>query len=117
MVYAPGFGREIGEPVAGAIGVPAAVPLVVTEGNYLLAWPAVRELLDEVWYLDLPERVRLDPLGGRGAAGGGAPAGAPGWGDGAGARDSPAGAGRWRARRGVGPGGRCGRRRARLPST
>jgi pantothenate kinase len=36
-VYAPVFRREIEDAVAGAIAVRADVPLVVTEGNYLLA--------------------------------------------------------------------------------
>src|SRR3954468_20841009 len=36
VVYVPEFRREIEEPLAGAIGVPASVALVVTEGNYLL---------------------------------------------------------------------------------
>jgi pantothenate kinase len=38
------------------------VPLVVTEGNYLLvddgAWAEVRHLLDACWYVDLPEKIR-----------------------------------------------------------
>jgi pantothenate kinase len=61
-VYAPVFRREIEEPIAGAIPVPPSVPLVVTEGNYLLAWQDVRDLLDEVWFLELDEAVRLDRL-------------------------------------------------------
>jgi len=65
-VYAPEFRREIEEPVAGAIPVPADVPLVVTEGNYLLLddgpWAAVRDLLDEAWYVESDERTRLDLL-------------------------------------------------------
>src|SRR5438309_3286446 len=36
VVYAPEFRRQIEEPVAGAIPVPPDVPLIVTEGNYLL---------------------------------------------------------------------------------
>ena len=36
VVYAPEFRREIEEPVACAVPVPRDVPLVVTEGNYLL---------------------------------------------------------------------------------
>src|SRR3954452_11605922 len=36
VVYAPAFRRDLEEPIAGAIAVPAAVPLVVVEGNYLL---------------------------------------------------------------------------------
>jgi len=65
-VYAPEFRREIEEPVAGAIPVPPAVPLVITEGNYLLLdtvpWSAVRGLLDEVWYLEPDDAPRLDRL-------------------------------------------------------
>ncbi|MEP7022050.1 MAG: nucleoside/nucleotide kinase family protein [Pseudonocardiales bacterium] len=60
-VRAPSFEREREETVAAAIEVPAAATLVITEGNYLLLdeapWRAVRGLLDEVWYLDHPERV------------------------------------------------------------
>ncbi|MFC6014841.1 nucleoside/nucleotide kinase family protein [Plantactinospora solaniradicis] len=65
-VYAPEFRRELEEPIAGAIPVPPSVPLVVVEGNYLLVpgepWGEVRELLDEVWYLDLDETERLRRL-------------------------------------------------------
>jgi pantothenate kinase len=66
LVYAPLFRREIEEPIACAIPVPREVPLVVTEGNYLLVdfggWAPVRGLLDEVWFLDLPADLRLDRL-------------------------------------------------------
>jgi pantothenate kinase len=63
VVYAPAFDREIEQPVAGSIAVPAAVRVVVSEGNYLLmdgAWAGVRELLDEIWYCrpEDGERVR-----------------------------------------------------------
>ncbi|HEX2771154.1 MAG TPA: nucleoside/nucleotide kinase family protein [Micromonosporaceae bacterium] len=77
-VYAPEFRRELEEAVAGAIAVTADVPLVVTEGNYLLVpdgpWAELRELLDEVWYLDLDERVRLKRLADRHVAFGRGPA-------------------------------------------
>jgi pantothenate kinase len=63
VVYAPGFRREIEEPIAGAIPVPPEVRLVVTEGNYLLmptdGWAPVRGLLDEAWYVDVDEPLRL----------------------------------------------------------
>ncbi|SDX98339.1 Phosphoribulokinase / Uridine kinase family protein [Micromonospora pattaloongensis] len=79
-VYAPEFRREIEEPVAGAIPVPASVPLVVTEGNYLLVpehpWGRVRELLDEAWYLDVDEGLRLRRLTARHIAYGREPAAA-----------------------------------------
>jgi pantothenate kinase len=66
VVYAPEFRREIEEPIAGAIAVPDRVPLVVTEGNYLLlddaAWGPVRPLLDESWYVEIDEDLRLQRL-------------------------------------------------------
>jgi len=62
VVYAPEFRREIEEPIAGAIAVPREVPLAITEGNYLVYWNDVRELLDEVWFVDLDEPTRLARL-------------------------------------------------------
>jgi pantothenate kinase len=70
-VYAPRFDRGLEEPIAGAIAVPPGVPLVVTEGNYLLLdgeWAAVRGLLDEAWYVEVGEGVRLARLVRRHAA-------------------------------------------------
>jgi pantothenate kinase len=65
-VYAPEFRREIEEPIAGAVPVAPEVPLVVTEGNYLLLpdhpWNALRGLLDEVWFLAPDESVRIARL-------------------------------------------------------
>lgn len=65
-VYVPEFRREIEEPVAGAILIPADVPLVVTEGNYLLTpvggWQAVRPLLDVSWFLTVDDAVRRERL-------------------------------------------------------
>lgn len=66
VVYAPAFRRDLEEPIAGAVAVPIGVPLVVVEGNYLLAevagWERVRPLLDEAWFLVPEESVRLDRL-------------------------------------------------------
>lgn len=68
-VYAPDFRREIEEPVAGSVPVPPEVPLVITEGNYLLLdtgpWAGVRELLDEVWFLRPDDTLRRQRLIGR----------------------------------------------------
>ncbi|MEU7734560.1 nucleoside/nucleotide kinase family protein [Streptomyces griseus] len=65
-VYAPAFDRSLEEPVAGALPVPPAVPLVVTEGNYLLLddgpWAPVRTLLDEVWFLEPDPEARVRRL-------------------------------------------------------
>ncbi|MFF1881629.1 nucleoside/nucleotide kinase family protein [Pseudarthrobacter sp. NPDC058196] len=66
VVYAPEFRRTLDEPVAASIAVPAEVPLVITEGNYLLAgqepWKNVRAQLDEVWFLETPPALRLQRL-------------------------------------------------------
>ena len=66
VVYAPEFRRTLDEPVAASIAVPADVPLVITEGNYLLAdqepWKEVRAQLDEVWFLETPPALRLKRL-------------------------------------------------------
>ena len=66
VVYAPQFRRDLEEPIAGAIAVPRRVPLIVTEGNYLLLddepWSGLFDLLDEVWYLDPGEELRLERL-------------------------------------------------------
>jgi pantothenate kinase len=66
VVYAPEFRREIEEPIAGAIAVPRNTPLVVTEGNYLLLdderWRGIRALLDETWYVETDEELRVQRL-------------------------------------------------------
>ncbi len=62
VVYAPEFRREIEEPIAGSIAVPSHVPLVVTEGNYLLLWDAIPPLLDETWYVQTDEELRVQRL-------------------------------------------------------
>lgn len=66
IVYAPEFRREIEEPIACAVPVHPDLPLVVTEGNYLLLadspWDRVRPTLDEVWFLEPDEDVRIARL-------------------------------------------------------
>ncbi|MGC3954361.1 MAG: nucleoside/nucleotide kinase family protein [Propionicimonas sp.] len=65
-VLAPAFDRVVDDPVPDRILIPASVPLVITEGNYLLlpepGWTTVAELLDETWYVDIPDQVRLGQL-------------------------------------------------------
>ena len=77
VVYAPLFRREIEEPVACAVPLPREVPLVVTEGNYLLVadgdWADVRALLDEAWFVEGDEDRRRDWLIARHIAFGKAP--------------------------------------------
>ncbi|GGZ82078.1 nucleoside/nucleotide kinase family protein [Streptomyces subrutilus] len=65
-VYAPAFDRSLEEPIAGSVPVGPAVPLVITEGNYLLhdagEWAHVRPLLDESWYLAPDDGLRVGRL-------------------------------------------------------
>src|SRR4051794_784985 len=66
VVYAPRFDRSLEESIGSAVPVPAEVPLIVTEGNYLLVdtgpWASVRGLLDACWYVEPGEEVRLERL-------------------------------------------------------
>jgi pantothenate kinase len=65
-IYAPTFRREIEEPIAGAIPVAPDMPLIITEGNYLLLehghWKAARPLFDEVWYVNVDPDLRRQRL-------------------------------------------------------
>ncbi|MFC7674322.1 nucleoside/nucleotide kinase family protein [Mycolicibacterium sp. GCM10028919] len=83
VVYAPRFRREIEESIGSSIPVPAMVPLVVTEGNYLLldsdAWPAARSRIDEVWFLAPDTDVRHGRLLRRHEAYGKSPEDAASW--------------------------------------
>jgi pantothenate kinase len=65
VIYAPGFDREIEQPIAGSIAIGRQTRVIVTEGNYLLLegpWQAARDLLDEVWFCRSDESVRLERL-------------------------------------------------------
>ena len=72
VVMAPGFERDLEQPLAGAVAVPPEADVVVTEGNYLLlddpAWEAGRRLLDEVWFVRTHDPVRRERLVARHAA-------------------------------------------------
>jgi len=79
VVYAPMFERDLEQPIAGAIAVPRAARLVLTEGNYLLLWPQVRPELDEVWYCDPDPGERVARLRARHITFGKDPAAAASW--------------------------------------
>ena len=82
-VYAPGFERDLEQPIAAAIAVPASARLVVTEGNYLLlpdrGWERVRPLLTEAWFVDVDDDVRRERLVRRHEQFGKSPEGARAW--------------------------------------
>ncbi|GAB96176.1 pantothenate kinase [Kineosphaera limosa] len=63
-IYAPGFERDLEQPLAAALHVPAQARVVLTEGNYLMirGWEAVRAALDAVWFVDVDEPLRLSRL-------------------------------------------------------
>lgn len=82
-VWAPMFERDLEQPLAGAIEVPAQVPLVITEGNYLLtelgAFAQVRGMLDARWFVEAPEELRHQWLIARHERFGKSPAAAREW--------------------------------------
>lgn len=65
-VLAPGFERDLEQPIAASITVAPSHRVVLTEGNYLLddadPWPDVRAELDEVWFVDLDDGRRRSRL-------------------------------------------------------
>ena len=65
-LYAPGFERDLEQPIAAAIAIEPSARLVVTEGNYLLlpsgGWERVRPLLAEVWFVEVHDDVRRERL-------------------------------------------------------
>jgi pantothenate kinase len=78
----PVFDRSIEEPVEGALTIRPEQRLVVVEGNYLLlddGWRPVRDLLDEVWHLHLPDDLRVPDLVARHVAHGRSEEGAREW--------------------------------------
>ncbi len=82
VVYAPVFHREQEQAVAGELPVLAEVPLVVTEGNYLLAdgpFAPVRGLLTACWYVDPDDAVRVERLIARHVLHGRTPSDARAW--------------------------------------
>lgn len=66
IIHAPDFDRNIDESVGSALPVLPTVPLIVTEGNYLLSpegsWGRVAGLLDESWFIDVDDATRLERL-------------------------------------------------------
>lgn len=66
ITYGPRFDRSLEMSIGSAIGVADTVPLVVTEGLYLLqdtdGWERVKPLLDEVWFVELDDAERQTRL-------------------------------------------------------
>lgn len=83
VVTAPRYDRTASASIPDAITIEADVALVITEGNYLLlddgAWGRVRPLLDEVWYVELGDAIRVPRLIARHVEYGKSPAAAREW--------------------------------------
>lgn len=66
VVHAPDYYRTFEESIGSAIPIYREVPLIVTEGNYLLfktePWGQVQNHLDESWFIELEENVRIARL-------------------------------------------------------
>ncbi len=65
-IYAPEFRRDLEQSIGSALPIDPEIPLVITEGNYLLqdtgTWPRARASMDETWYLLTDETVRQERL-------------------------------------------------------
>ncbi len=66
VVHWPDFAHELGDPIEDAITVNSAVQLVLVEGLYLLhdqdGWQDAQPIFDEVWYLNTPFDVSIEPF-------------------------------------------------------
>jgi pantothenate kinase len=66
VVYAPLFRRDLEEPIANSVPVDRAVPLVITEGNYLLlegdGWQDACRQLHQLWFLEVEDDERIERL-------------------------------------------------------
>ena len=82
-LFAPGFERDLEQPIAAALAIPPSVRLVLTEGNYLLlpdgGWQHVRPLLAEAWFVEVDDDVRRARLVRRHEQFGKSPAAAREW--------------------------------------
>ena len=82
-IYYPIFDRSIEESIAAQGVVTTETKVVIVEGNYLLHdkgdWKEVAGLLDETWFIDVDDEIRLQRLIARHIAFGKTPAEAEEW--------------------------------------
>jgi pantothenate kinase len=82
-VYAPAFERDLEQPIAGSIAIEPHARIVIVEGNYLLddeePWRSIRSLLDESWFVETSDEVRVPRLIARHERFGKSPADARNW--------------------------------------
>ncbi len=82
-IYYPIFDRSFEESIAAQGVVTTETKVVIVEGNYLLHdkgdWKEVAGLLDETWFIDVDDEIRLQRLIARHIAFGKTPAEAEAW--------------------------------------
>ncbi len=82
-IYYPIFDRSFEESIAAQGVVTTETKVVIVEGNYLLHdkgdWKEVAGLLDEIWFIDVDDEIRLQRLIARHIAFGKTPAEAEAW--------------------------------------
>ena len=82
----PIFKREIEASIPDAGVIPAKATLIIVEGNYLLhdqsGWEQVGSYLDESWYLQVDDELRMQRLIARHIAFGKSPEDAKNWSEG-----------------------------------
>jgi pantothenate kinase len=65
-IYFPVFDRAIEESISAQGVITPEIKLVITEGNYLLHnennWGGVKELLDESWFIEVDDQIRIERL-------------------------------------------------------
>lgn len=65
-IYFPIFDRSTEESISAQGVIKPQTRLIITEGNYLLldsfGWADVKPLLDESWFLEIDDRIRLERL-------------------------------------------------------
>ena len=60
--FAADFDRDIEEPMPNAIAFQPELRTIVVEGNYLLLWPEVHELLDLTFFVEVEPQLRQQRL-------------------------------------------------------
>jgi pantothenate kinase len=65
-IRAPGFDREIEEPIPDALEISPEYPFVIVEGNYLLldsdGWERAADRFDVTFFMDVPDDIRVPRL-------------------------------------------------------
>lgn len=82
-VYAPVYDRAASAAIAAGTAITPEHRVVLSEGNYLLLdtdpWAELRDIFDEIWYLQLDDDVRRERLLARHIASGKTSAAAHDW--------------------------------------